>query len=823
MAYSLRWYQSEAVNRLFVYLQEKLGSPVICAATGSGKSLIIAAIIEMALRLFPETRIIVLSHVKEILVQDYEKLISIMPHASAGIYSASLKKRQFIHPIVFGGIHSVYDKANIFGKRNLLIIDECFTGDTLVITPDGQTRIDRLCVGQQVFNACGVGTISNIYIREDVCLIKIGLSNGKYIECTKNHPIFTNNGWKKAGILEIGDAVFSKKRVQAMWKRIQAVTDMQSESVRKEKVLLNILREEIGKSNEQERGQNKNERHPEKNKASANPPGRQWKASPYTAISAIARLGGRVAGGICNKYKRWAFKWCIPELLQSRHSKSINENSNRDKWSNALWGAKNTGYEESEFLGDIRVESIEHIKRKSPFPVYNLHVTGHPSYFANGVLVHNCHMVQGANMGMYGRFISDLKSINQNMRIIGLTATDYRAGRGLLTDGEDKIFDDVVYEITIPTLLDEGYLTPPVGKHLVTQADMTGVKMLGNDFNQKQMAERFSKLEFIEAVIKEDLPYFEGRKTIALFCPTIEIADHVAACMVSHGISCEAMHGDMSDEKLASKDNIREDKLNRFKKGELRALASVGMMTTGTDIPNIDCIVLLFATQSPGLLSQVIGRGFRVVYKDNYPLETKEQRKEAIALGIKPNFLCLDHGGNLERHGGVAHIKKPEAQKKRNRIKAEKSKIKICEICRTVNTLEALSCIVCNVQLKLERNPTSSLSIYASDADIIGTPFSRGETAEWFRVDNVKYWPHKKNNGSESLKVTYYSGIMQFDEYKNIKFISSWWKERSKYPLPYTIKDALEYSSELLIPEKIQVRKKGKFYEVFGYQFNNRS
>jgi len=555
MAYSLRWYQLEAVSRLFAYLQEKLGAPIICAATGSGKSLIIAAIIEMALRLFAETRIIVISHVKEILVQDHEKLMQIMPHAPAGIYSASLKKRQFFHPVIFGGIHSVYDKAHLFGKRHLLIIDEC-------------------------------------------------------------------------------------------------------------------------------------------------------------------------------------------------------------------------------------------------------------------------HMVQGKNLGMYGRFISDLKAINPNMRIIGLTATDYRASTGLLTDGEGKIFDDVVYEITIPTLIDEGYLTPPIGKHLVTQADMTGVKMLGDDFNQKQMAERFSKLEFIEAVIKEDLPYFEGRNTIALFCPTIEIADHVAKCMTSHGIPCEAMHGDMTDDNMTDKSDIRADKLRRFKSGELRALASVGMLTVGTDIPNMDCLVLLFATQSPGLFAQVIGRGFRVVYADGYPQDTKERRKAAIAAGSKPNFLCLCHGGNLERHGGISDIQKPQPKTKNQRKSIPRAKIKVCEICRTANTLEALTCITCGTTLKIERDPTTSLSLQASDADIMGTPFTRGEIADWFDVEDVRYSRHVKKGAHDSLRITYYSGILQFDEWKHMKYIGDWWRKRSDSSTPEDVFDALKLAPKLKKPNRVQVRKKGKFYEIIRYEFD---
>ena len=83
-----------------------------------------------------------------------------------------------------------------------------------------------------------------------------------------------------------------------------------------------------------------------------------------------------------------------------------------------------------------------------------------------------------------------------------------------------------------------------------------------------------------------------------------------------------------------------------FKDGELKYLANVNVFTTGFDAPNVDCVVLLRSTLSPGLYYQMVGRGFRL-----FP--------------GKRDCLVLDFGRNILRHGPVDLLKvtgsKPEA------------------------------------------------------------------------------------------------------------------------------------------------------------------
>lgn len=90
------------------------------------------------------------------------------------------------------------------------LIDECFFKDTLVNTPNGNRKICNLKIGDSVFSINGESPIENIFIN-NVSLdrvIKILLSNGKYIYTTKQHLFFTNNGWVEAEKLIKNDFIF---------------------------------------------------------------------------------------------------------------------------------------------------------------------------------------------------------------------------------------------------------------------------------------------------------------------------------------------------------------------------------------------------------------------------------------------------------------------------------------------------------------------------------------------------------------------------------------------------------------------------------------
>lgn len=120
----LRSYQSAAVDAVFQYWREGGGSPLLDLATGLGKSVIIAKLIQEIGTRYPDMRILVLVHVQELVEQDFTALIRLWPQASAGIYSAGLGRRDAHHRITFASIQSVFRKGRDIGPRDLVLIDE---------------------------------------------------------------------------------------------------------------------------------------------------------------------------------------------------------------------------------------------------------------------------------------------------------------------------------------------------------------------------------------------------------------------------------------------------------------------------------------------------------------------------------------------------------------------------------------------------------------------------------------------------------------------------------------------------------------------------
>ncbi len=125
----LRDYQQQAVNSAVKFFQKTREPAVIVLPTGAGKSLVIAEMARIA-----KGRVLVLAHVKELVEQNYEKY----KHygLSAGIFSASLGKKDTEQKVIFGGVQSVA-RANdeFFENFSLLVIDECHR-----VAEDGATQ-----------------------------------------------------------------------------------------------------------------------------------------------------------------------------------------------------------------------------------------------------------------------------------------------------------------------------------------------------------------------------------------------------------------------------------------------------------------------------------------------------------------------------------------------------------------------------------------------------------------------------------------------------------------------------------------------------------
>ena len=126
-----RQYQIDAVESIFKYWQANRneGNPVAVMPVGSGKSLTMALFIRRCFDMYDRymSKVLVVTHVKELIEQDYEAIVEYWPGAPIGIYSASLNKKQTENRILCCGVQSIAKPETYrkFGKVNCLVIDEC--------------------------------------------------------------------------------------------------------------------------------------------------------------------------------------------------------------------------------------------------------------------------------------------------------------------------------------------------------------------------------------------------------------------------------------------------------------------------------------------------------------------------------------------------------------------------------------------------------------------------------------------------------------------------------------------------------------------------
>ena len=148
MTFELRDYQREAVDGLYNYWASKSGdNPLIVAPTGSGKTAIIAQIVKDAMA-FAGTRVMIVTHVKELLEQGANGLLKMYPEADYGVYSAGLKQKVLDRPITFAGIQSVWERAyDIIPAPDLILIDEAH-----MLPKNTETRYNRFIADLKVCN-----------------------------------------------------------------------------------------------------------------------------------------------------------------------------------------------------------------------------------------------------------------------------------------------------------------------------------------------------------------------------------------------------------------------------------------------------------------------------------------------------------------------------------------------------------------------------------------------------------------------------------------------------------------------------------------------
>lgn len=118
-----RWYQDEGSDTIIKVIKDKNKHPICAIPTGAGKTLIICLIILKWLKDNPNKNVLVLSHVKEILEQNYKSLKENLDE-EIGLYSAGFNSKE-IKRVTVAGIQSARNNKDSFKNFGIIIIDEC--------------------------------------------------------------------------------------------------------------------------------------------------------------------------------------------------------------------------------------------------------------------------------------------------------------------------------------------------------------------------------------------------------------------------------------------------------------------------------------------------------------------------------------------------------------------------------------------------------------------------------------------------------------------------------------------------------------------------
>lgn len=380
------------------------------------------------------------------------------------------------------------------------------------------------------------------------------------------------------------------------------------------------------------------------------------------------------------------------------------------------------------------------------------------------VIVDEAHLIPPDGDGMYRSFLSDAIDLCDHQRVVGLTATPYRLGHGMIC-GEpgEAIFQRICCEVGVSELIEAGWLCPVKPFEGVGAVDTTGVRIRAGEFVQDEIDELVEGN--VAPAVKDIIQSALDRRSVLVFCASVSHAEAVVAAFASHGIECGLVTGETPK-------NERDRLTGDFRAGRLRFLANVGVLTTGFDAPCIDCVVLLRPTASPGLYYQMVGRGFRTC-----------DGKDAC--------LVLDYGSNVLRHGPVDSIRVREKSDVEGEPPAKK-----CPKCAALIATAYRECPECGFQFP-EREAKHSSK--ASTAALLSS--QQGGGREELEVEEVVWRRHVKRgdaNARPTLRVEYRCGVEVFKEWVCIEHTGyarqkaeTWWARRCAEPCPRTVAEAI--------------------------------
>lgn len=300
---------------------------------------------------------------------------------------------------------------------------------------------------------------------------------------------------------------------------------------------------------------------------------------------------------------------------------------------------------------NIRVCSIDTLHRRGHAPEASL------------IVIDEAHQTSGDG---YKWFLAQYP----HARILGVTATPH------LKRGMRHIADAVVRPITASELTEQGYLVPL--RYWTPEApDLSDVKTIGDDYNQKELGKAMRKAALSGNIVKTYLEKGNGRRAV-LFAVDIEHSRLLVEQFRCEGICADHIDATCTDEQ-------RDQAITRLEKKEISVLSNVGVLTTGVDIPPIELIIMARPTKSYNLWIQMIGRGTR-------PCPEVE----------KSDCHIFDHAGNVAKHGLLEDERECHLDGK---PPGDAPQVKQCMACYAWNGHFASACSACGAPFEEQKKP----------------------------------------------------------------------------------------------------------------------
>lgn len=145
--------------------------------------------------------------------------------------------------------------------------------------------------------------------------------------------------------------------------------------------------------------------------------------------------------------------------------------------------------------------------------------------------------------GMYRTFLNDMKVINPNVRLIGLTATPYRLKGGLICK-PDNLLNEICYEAGLKEMIQQGYLSPLISKAGRTQADLNNLHIRGGEFVADEVEAAMDKDELVSSACREIVELTRDRKSVLIFGSSVAHCGHIAEKITAYsGQECAVVTG----------------------------------------------------------------------------------------------------------------------------------------------------------------------------------------------------------------------------------------------------------------------------------------